>query len=305
MKEILVVDAGDLLFKRYSGAIPEAEVKAATQKAHLMVEGFNLTGCDVFGIGDDDLNLGKEFLVEMSKKANFPFICSNLLDGESGKPLFETSLVKEFKGVRIGIFALLSPDLFQGPSDPRTKGLRFQKPVEVAQSMVKELQAKADLILLLSHLGYQADMALAQAVSGIHLMVGGHTGINLLFPPVVKNTVLLQSNPKGMYGAKFELTFFHGESLFYNIATKRTHESNLSRLNGLLMSKDASETQKAQYRAEKERIEKSLQKLQGQNEFANAMVPLDEKIHDHPDIAKLVDAYKSNFGEAPKPVIPK
>jgi len=305
VKEILVVDAGDLLFKRLSWPIPEMEIKAASQKAHLMIESLNLSGYDVMGIGDDDLSLGKEFLVEMSKKANFPFLCSNLLDGESGKPLFETSLVKEFKGLRIGIFALLSPDLFQGPSDPRTKGLTFQKPVEVAQGMVKELRGKTDLILLLSHLGYQADMTLAQAVSGIHLIVGGHTGINLLYPPVIKDTVLLQNNPKGMYGAKFDLTFYNGESPFYNITTKRAYEGNLNRLNGLLMSKETPETQRAQYRTEKERIEKSLQKLQGQNEFANAMVPLDEKIHDHPDIAKLVDAYKSNFGEAPKPVIPK
>jgi len=55
------------------------------EKAHLMIEGLNLMGYDAIGIGDDDLTLGKEFLLEISKKANFPFLSSNFFDEASGK----------------------------------------------------------------------------------------------------------------------------------------------------------------------------------------------------------------------------
>ena len=58
------------------------------EKAHLFIESFNLMGYDATGIGDDDLTLGKELLLEFSRKANFPFLCSNLLDEASGKNLF-------------------------------------------------------------------------------------------------------------------------------------------------------------------------------------------------------------------------
>ena len=59
-----------------------------TEKAHLLIESFNLMGYDAMGIGDDDLTLGKEFLVEISKKANFPFLSSNLLDEAIRQNLF-------------------------------------------------------------------------------------------------------------------------------------------------------------------------------------------------------------------------
>ena len=66
--------------------------------------------------------------------------------------------------------------------------------------MVKELQPKTDLIILLSHLGYPKDMELAQTVSGIQLIIGSHTGINLPHPPLINNkTIILQTSPKGMY----------------------------------------------------------------------------------------------------------
>jgi 2',3'-cyclic-nucleotide 2'-phosphodiesterase (5'-nucleotidase family) len=169
-KGVLVLDSGDLLFKKYMNPIQENELKGMTEKAQLIVESFNLTGYDAIGIGDDDLTLGKEFLLEISKKANFPFLSSNLLNEASGKVLFQSSLIKEINGLRIGIFSLLSPDFFTGPSDPRKKGLTIRQPIEVAQAMVKELKPKADLIILLSHLGYVKDIEMAQTVRGINII---------------------------------------------------------------------------------------------------------------------------------------
>jgi 2',3'-cyclic-nucleotide 2'-phosphodiesterase (5'-nucleotidase family) len=67
--------------------------------------------------------------------------------------------------------------------------------------MVKELQPKSDFIVLLSHLGYPKDLELAQAVSGIHLIVGAHTGMNLVYPPLIRDTILLQTATKGMGGS--------------------------------------------------------------------------------------------------------
>ncbi len=71
-----------------------------TAKANLMVESLNLMGYEALGIGDDDLTLGKEFLVELSKKAKFPFLSSNLVEAESGKPLFQSYLIKEVNGLK-------------------------------------------------------------------------------------------------------------------------------------------------------------------------------------------------------------
>ncbi len=117
--DVLTLDSGDLLFKKFIAPLPDYEQKEASQKAHLIIEAFNQIGYDAFGIGDDDLTLGKEFLVELSKKANFPFLSTNLFDRESGTPLFHPYLVKEVGALRVGIFSLLS-----GPRIHGSKGWR-------------------------------------------------------------------------------------------------------------------------------------------------------------------------------------
>ncbi len=277
----------------------------ATEKAHLLIESSNVMGYDALGIGDDDLSLGKEFLMEISKKAKFPFLSSNLMDEKSKKLLFSLYIIKKVNGLRIGIFSLLSPDSFGGQGDPRKKGLIFRPPVETAQSMIKELQPKTDLIILLSHLSYPKDMELAQTIPGIHLIVGGHTGINLPHPPIINNhTVILQTAAKGMYGARLDLTLRSQEPAFYNTTTRQTVEQNIKTFN-LRLSEAKSEADKAQWRKLIEDTERSLKQFNGKNEFTNELSPLGESIKDDPDIKKMVEAFRSKFPEPEKKQSPK
>jgi len=292
------VDAGDLLFKKFSNPIPENELKMITEKAYLVIESFNLLGFDALGIGDDDLSLGKEFLMGISKKAKFPFLSSNLMDEGSGKLLFPPYILKRINGLRVGIFSLLSPDSFLGQGDPRRKGLTFGSPVETAQSMIKELQPKTDLIILLSHLGYQKDIELAQTVSGIHFIMGSHTGINLPYPPITNNkTIILQTVPKGMVAGRLDLTLYNHEFTFYNSMVRQTMEQNLRSLNFRLNEGKASEADQAQWRRLKEEIERTLKQLHGKNEFTNTIFPLGNGMKDHPDIGKMVKDFRSRFPE--------
>jgi len=263
-------------------------------------------GYDALGVGDDDLTLGKDFLVEISKKASFPFLSANIFDESSGKVLFQPYLLKEIDGLRIGIFSLLSPDFFLGQGDPRRKGVIIRSPVEIAQNMVKELQPKTDLIILLSHLGYPKDMELAQTVSGIHFIVGSHTGINLPNPPVINNkTIILQMAPKGMYAGRLDLILYNHEPIFYNTAVKRYMENNLNTLKSRLNEGKAPEAEKAQWQRAIKEIEQNLKQLQGKNEFTNMIFPLSEQMKDDPDIGKMAEPYRSKFLEPIKPQSPK
>jgi 2',3'-cyclic-nucleotide 2'-phosphodiesterase (5'-nucleotidase family) len=304
-KGILVSDAGDLLFKKYLNPIPENELTAIAGKAHLIIESFNLMGYDAMGIGDDDLTLGKEFLSEISRKANFPFLCSNLLDEASGKTLFQTSLVKEINGLRIGLFSLLSPDFFSSPSDPRKKGLNFRSPIETAQAMVRELKPKTDLIILLSHLGYAKDIEIAQRVQGISVISGGHTGINLPYPPVIKNIIILQTASRGMFGGRLDLLFYNHEPVFYNSATRLSLENNLKSYNERLSSKAMPEAERTQLQKAKEEAERTLSPLRGKNQFVNRVISLHEQMKDDPEIKKSVEAYKAKTQTTETPTTPK
>jgi 2',3'-cyclic-nucleotide 2'-phosphodiesterase (5'-nucleotidase family) len=298
-----MLDAGDLFFKKYGNSAQENDSKNSSHKAYLMLESLNLMGYDALAIGDDDLTLGKDFLSDLSKKSNFPFLSSNVIDEASGKPLFHSTLVKEVNGFRIGMFSLLAPEAFLGPEDSRKKGLSIRSPVEVAQAMVKELQPKTDFIFLLSHLGYPKDLELAQAVSGIHLIFGAHTGMNLVYPPVVKNTILLQTASKGMYVGRLDLTTLNDDlSFFFNVSTKRTLENTLRNVTAQLGNAKLAEAEKKQLQKSKEDIEKKLTQLQGKNEFTNRVLPITEQMKDHPEISKMIEEYRSKVQEPPKPV---
>jgi 2',3'-cyclic-nucleotide 2'-phosphodiesterase (5'-nucleotidase family) len=303
-KGILLLDSGDLLFKKYLNPIPENEWKGMSEKAGLIIESFNAMGYDAMGIGDDDLTLGKGFLSDISKKAHFPFLSSNLYDEAPGKLLFQSSIIREVRGLRIGVFSLLSPDLFTNLSDPRRKGLSIRSPVETAKAMVKELKPKTDLIILLSHLGYAKDIELAQKIQGIHVILGSHNGINLSYPPAV-DTIILQTGSRGMFAGRLDLFFYDNEPVFYNSAKKTSLENNLTHINQRLASQDIPEVEKAQWRRAKEETERTLNQLRGKNQYTNHIISLQEQMREDPDIKKMVEAYKARTQTAENPVSPK
>ena len=294
-KEIILLDAGDLLFGRFSNPYPSRELEMVTQKASLIIESFNRMGYDGVGIGDDDLSLGKKFLVEVSKKAKFPFISSNLIDEESRALLFQPYLLKGVNGLRVGIFSVISPDTFSGPSDPRMKGLVIRDPIETAQKIVKELRSQTDLIILLSHLGHPKDVQVSETIRGINLIVGSHSGHHLVFPSIVKNTAIVQTAFKGMFGGRLDLTLLDKNDTFYNMASKYSLERELKELRDRLTSTIVSESEKADLRKTMEGVEQQLRQFQGENFFTHLLTPLDEQFEDHPDIKKMIDAFKKRF----------
>ena len=327
-------------------------MKKVAEKAKLIAESIRQMGYDAVAVGDDDLSLGKEFLMEISKETKVPFLSSNLLDEATGKPLFPTSLIKNSSGLRIGIFSLLGPDTFPNPNDPRRKGLLLRPPAEVAQAMVKELQPKTDWIILLSHLGYPKDVELAQALPGIQIIIGGHTGINLANPPIINKSLILQMASKGLYGGILSLTLFNNDPHFFNTLEKRSMEvslhqlkdrisfsqvteietwlqSNLGPLSRMLhlfrlyqvpfpeefiqnmrnliasLKAKGPEKENPLRRKIKEEAEQILQQFQGRNGFIHRLIALGDQIQGHPEIEKMVEAYRVKYPEPEQPPPPR
>ena len=56
--------------------------------ANIILDSFNKMGCDIFSPGSKDFALGKNFLVDFSKKSKFPFISSNIYDDNDKSYVF-------------------------------------------------------------------------------------------------------------------------------------------------------------------------------------------------------------------------
>jgi 2',3'-cyclic-nucleotide 2'-phosphodiesterase/3'-nucleotidase len=143
-RESLLLDCGDLFFDRYRKAIRAEDVTAGSEKARLILKCYNLLGYDALGIGDDDLSLGKDFLVELSKNAGFPFISSNLMDKETGEPLFKTHVIKETGGLRIRIFIFSPVFLFRQVKSKNMEWCFASR--EEAKSILEKLRPKTDVV---------------------------------------------------------------------------------------------------------------------------------------------------------------
>jgi 5'-nucleotidase len=184
-EHVLVLDAGDIFqgtpyFNRFGG---ELEMKVMSK-----------IGYDAATMGNHDFDGSMEGFLRAKKYANFPFLCSNY-DFKNTVLDQQTQRYKIFKkgGLKIGIFGLgvelkgLVPDKLFGETI-------YLNPIEIAQEMVKQLQSeKCDLIICLSHLGYEhlgekvSDLVLAKSTKGIDLIIGGHTHTFLEKPSSIIN----------------------------------------------------------------------------------------------------------------------
>jgi len=186
-EHVLLLDAGDIFqgtpyFNIYKG---EPEIKAMTS-----------LGYDATTIGNHDFDAGMENLAtQLVRHANFPMLVCNY--DFTGTPMeYKTQPYKIFrKGkIKIGVLGVgiegtgLIPDNLFGAtkySDP------VQKANETADKLKRE--KKCDLIICLSHLGYQykekkvSDEVLAKETENIDLIIGGHTHTFLDNPVIYKN----------------------------------------------------------------------------------------------------------------------
>lgn len=177
---VFLTDAGDtthghtVLAKAYHGAADVAVM--------------NATGYDAMVPGNHDFQWHAVDTVRNIEDSEFPWVCANLVDAESGKPFLPPYVILDADGTRVAFFGLTNSWI---STRPRTYvagpelGLKVLDPLETAAKMVSELRAKADVVVLLSHLGLGSDTRIAKEVPGIDVILGGHSHSTLRTPRLV------------------------------------------------------------------------------------------------------------------------
>lgn len=139
---------------------------------------FNALGLDAYALGNHEFDEGDERLAELVELANFPIVSSNALP-EPASPLWRVRdqilpyVIREVEGERVGIIGILKVEKTKN-SSLVSEDVAFTPEIETAARMVAELEAQGvDKIVLLSHVGYFNDLAIALAVPGIDVIVGG------------------------------------------------------------------------------------------------------------------------------------
>ena len=221
-KSFLSVDSGDLFFGSPVGS-PHVKEQWAKQ-AKFLVKHLNTLGVQAVGVGETDFALGLNFLLSLKSQARFSFLSANIIDAKTEKTLFEPYLITQVQGIKIGIFSILDSS-FALP-----EGIKILDSVATSQKMVQELSSKVDVIIALTHQGLAKDVELAQKVSGIDIMIGGHDKQHLDQPTQIKNTLILESGDQGKYVGLLNLFWKKGAHFSSEMETYVLDQANLSQI---------------------------------------------------------------------------
>lgn len=153
-----------------------------------------------------EFTLGEQRVREIVDKLGFPFLAQNVRDTEFEEKVFEASHVFERNGVRIGVVGQAFP--FTPIANPRwmfpnwSFGIRER---EIAAEVEALRSGGADLIVMLSHNGFDVDRKLAEKVPGIDVILAGHTHDAIPQLTKVGQTLIVASGSNGKFVSRLDL----------------------------------------------------------------------------------------------------
>ncbi len=173
-------------------------------------------GADMVGVmnslGVDAMTAHWEFtygdarVSELIETLNFPLLASNVFDTEWDEPVFESTAFFERGGKRIAVIGQAFP--YTPIANPRYKipSWSFGVREQALRSVVDAARADgAELVVLLSHNGFDVDRKLAGRVAGIDVILTGHTHDALPAVVQVENTLLVASGSHGKFLSRLDL----------------------------------------------------------------------------------------------------
>ncbi len=158
-----------------SGDTISPSVESITYKGQQMIDAWNQAGLDYSVFGNHEFDYGDEVLLQRVKESKFKWLGANVVDSKTGKIFGDTPAfdVREFGGVRVGIFGIVLPETkTTSKPGPTTE---FRDPCETAKQLIPQIRAAgAQTIIALTHLSLAQDKALARCAPGIDVIIGGH-----------------------------------------------------------------------------------------------------------------------------------
>jgi len=235
-------------FKLLSG---DAIVGKNEQRNNVMFEFLNLIGIDLSAIGNHGFDNSEAKLQKLIQKANFKFLTANIkikkhsqLYPSKKNEKIVTSTVINRNGNDYGFIGLSPLDLKDRLDANLVKGISvcdLQKTMKIIDNEVKKLNAVGiNKIILLSHMGYKKDIAIAKNISGIDIIIGGHShdlikgiipGKNLIMSTNGEPVIITQVGKDGNYLGILDVVFDSNgviKSAHNNVQKTINHEKDLS-----------------------------------------------------------------------------
>ncbi|KAH8884911.1 Metallo-dependent phosphatase [Thozetella sp. PMI_491] len=160
-----------------------------------IAETLNQMGFDAMTLGNHEFDRGDEHLGQFLQNLTFPIVSANIVsDNEKlNKTIKPYHIFEKHQLALIGV-TTESTKTISSPG----KGTTFSNPIEAVQNTIDYIKANekgVTRIAAITHIGYEEDQKLAQATTGLHLIMGGHShtplgdfeGAQGKYPTIVNN----------------------------------------------------------------------------------------------------------------------
>ncbi len=159
-----------------------------------IIELMNRTGFDLSAVGNHEWDGGVDCLQADIERADFRFLCANVIIPEKLKLDIEPFTTLERNGVKIAVVGMIEirGEGLPGAHPNNLKELRFKNAKEVLPKY-KYLENQNDVVVLISHCGLEDDLELAKANPWIDVVIGGHTHTLVEHPSETNGVLITQS----------------------------------------------------------------------------------------------------------------
>ena len=209
-RDVLLLSGGDFM-----GGTPYSFLAMSAQAPELPL--MQHLGYDIITIGNHEFDYGPGMLAENMQAAGYPEAHDQSMVMGSNTYPPDDHLLDEMQiprnhieeldnGLRIGFIGLLGDGAEQ--SATLTDPVEFTDPIEEAADQVEQMEEhNPDLIIAVTHSGVYEDRKLAEQVSEVDLIVGGHSHDALYEPEIVANTPIVQAGNYLHYLGQLELEY--------------------------------------------------------------------------------------------------
>jgi 2',3'-cyclic-nucleotide 2'-phosphodiesterase (5'-nucleotidase family) len=187
-----------------------------------VIEIMNYMHYDAMALGNHEFDWGQDVLQSIISSASFPVLSANVFKrGGRHIPGVKSYVILKRKGVRIAVIGITTPDTYYTSKPGNLTGLTFVQPEKVLPSIIRRVRAQgASIVVALTHDGLAADRELARKVSGIDIIVGGHSHTAIRDPVIESGTVIVQAGSNGIYLGVLNITFDRAKKKILDYTSK-------------------------------------------------------------------------------------
>ena len=171
--DLLVLSAGD---NRSGDPINDMyEIPAYPMVALMNIVGFHATT-----LGNHEFDSGQAGLAELINMSDFSYLCANAHPAASTGIHIRPYQKFDVGGVTVGVIGAVALGAIGKPeSHPKNMtDITFTQPLEALQQY-QFLRKECDVVLFLSHIGYEDDVKISASLPWVDLIVGGHSHTQL------------------------------------------------------------------------------------------------------------------------------